>query len=171
MDIFLWDFLEVYQQERILIGFNPDLDPTDVGLQQIKSRAAIAGGGFFGRGINGAGSYKRLSSCLTDFIFATYSEMFGFFGCLVLVSLMITIVVRLVMLARRSSDPFCSLVCAGVIGMMIVQTVENIGMCLCLLPVVGITLPFLSAGGSSMLSIYMVFGLVHGTTVKKSKLL
>ena len=109
-------------------------------------------------------------ACLTDFYFATYAEMFGFFGCLVLIGIMVIIVVRLIVLARRSPEPYGALVCAGVIGMMVVQTVENIGMCLCLLPVVGITLPFLSAGGSSILSIYMVFGLVHGTTVKKSKL-
>lgn len=166
----LWEFLAEYQKERILIGFNPDLDPMDVGMQQIKSRAAIAGGGFFGRGIEGAGSYKGMYACLTDFYFATYAEMFGFFGCLVLIGVMAIIVVRLIILAGRSPEPYGSFVCAGVIGMMIVQTVENIGMCLCLLPVVGITLPFLSAGGSSILSIYMVFGLVHGTLTEKRKL-
>ncbi len=164
---FLWQFLAEYQRRRILIGFNPDLDPTDVGLQQIQSRTAIAGGGFFGRGINGAGSYKNMYGSLTDFFFSTYSEMFGFFGCIVLLGLMVVIVVRLIILAKRSQTLYGSFVCAGVAGMVVVQTVENIGMCLCLLPVVGITLPFLSAGGSSVLSIYILFGLVHSTVRKK----
>ena len=164
---FLWQFLAEYQRRRILIGFNPDLDPTDVGLQQIQSRTAIAGGSFFGRGINGAGSYKNMYGSLTDFFFSTYAEMFGFFGCIILLILMTVIVVRLIILAKRSPNLYGSFVCAGVAGMVVVQTVENIGMCLCLLPVVGITLPFLSAGGSSVLSIYILFGLVHSTVRKK----
>lgn len=166
----LWDFLAEYQQERILFGFNPDLDPTNVGAQQISSRAAIAGGGFFGRGISGAGSYKNMYACLTDFFFATYSEMFGFLGCLVLLAIITTVVVRLIILGKRSQTEFGSLLCAGVAGMLIVQTVENIGMCLCLLPVVGITLPFLSYGGSSVLSIYLIFGFIHGSSTQKKKI-
>ncbi len=168
---FLWKFLAEYQKERILVGFNPDVDPSGVGLQQIQSRTAIAGGGFFGRGINGAGSYKGMYASTTDFFFSTYAEMFGFFGCIVLLAVITLIVVRLIILARRSRDFYSAFVCAGVAGMMVVQTVENLGMCLCLLPVVGITLPFLSAGGSSVLSIYLIFGLVHGTSREKRKLL
>lgn len=167
---FLWEFLEEYQRQRILVGFNPDIDPLGKGLQQIQSRAAIAGGGLFGRGIDGAGSYKGMYGCLTDFFFSTYAEMFGLFGCLVLIAVMITMVVRLIILARRATGRFGALICAGVAGMVVVQTVENIGMCLCLLPVVGITLPFLSAGGSSVLSIYLIFGLAHGTVVEKRRL-
>lgn len=166
---FLWDHLETYQKERILVGFNPDLDPLDKGLQQIQSRTAIAGGGFFGRGVNGAGSYKGMYGCLTDFFFASYAEMFGFVGCILLLILMTVIVVRLIILARRSQNLYGAFVCAGVAGMIVVQTVENVGMCLCLLPVVGITLPFLSAGGSSVLSIYILIGLVHGTVSKNRK--
>jgi rod shape determining protein RodA len=168
---FLWELLAEYQKKRILVGFNPDIDPLGKGLQQIQSRTAIAGGGFFGRGLDGAGSYKGMYGCLTDFFFSTYAEMFGLFGCLILLATLITVVVRLIILARRSSNPFGALVCAGVAGMVVVQTLENIGMCLCLLPVVGITLPFLSAGGSSVLSIYLIFGLVHGTVREKRKLL
>ncbi len=167
---FLWDFLAEYQKNRILIGFNPDLDPSEVGLQQIQSRTAIAGGAFFGRGVNGAGSYKGMYASTTDFFFATYAEMFGFFGCIVLLAVMTLIVIRLIILAGRARDPYSAFVCAGVAGMMVVQTIENIGMCLCILPVVGITLPFLSAGGSSVLSIYLLFGLVHGTSREKRKI-
>ncbi len=166
---FLWEHLATYQKERILIGFNPDIDPLGKGLQQIQSRTAIAGGGFFGRGLNGARSYRNMYGCLTDFFFSSYAEMFGFVGCLLLLGLMTAVVIRLVILARRAQHPYGALVCAGVAGMIVVQTVENVGMCLCLLPVVGITLPFLSAGGSSVLSIYLLFGLVHGTVCPKQK--
>ncbi len=166
---FLWEHLETYQKERILVGFNPDIDPLDKGLHQIQSRTAIAGGGFFGRGLNGAGSYKNVYGCLTDFFFSSYAEMFGFVGCLLLLGLMTAVVIRLIILARHAQHPYGTFVCAGVAGMIVVQAVENIGMCLCLLPVVGITLPFLSAGGSSVLSIYILFGLVHGTVYKKLK--
>ncbi len=161
---FAWDLLADYQRKRILVGFNPDMDPLDKGLQQIQSRASIAGGGFFGRGIDGAGSFENMYGCVTDFFFASYAEMFGFIGALLLIALLAALVVRLFKLASISRDPFSSFLLAGVAGMIIVQTVENIGMCLCLLPVVGITLPFLSAGGSSVLSIYMIIGIAHAVS-------
>lgn len=166
---FVWKFLAEYQKKRILVGFNPDIDPFDKGLQQIQSRTAIAGGGIFGRGVEGAGSYKNMYGCLTDFFFSSYAEMFGLIGCLILLGLLLVIIIRLIMLSRRAQTLYGTYVCAGVAGMIAVQTVENIGMCLCLLPVVGITLPFMSAGGSSVLSIYILFGLVHGTVNKKRR--
>ena len=166
---FLWDFLAEYQKKRILVGLNPDIDPFDKGLQQIQSRTAIAGGGFFGRGIDGAGSFENMYGCVTDFFFSSYSEMFGFLGSLVLIAIMAVLVIRLVILAYRSRDSFSAFLLAGVAGMIVVQTVENIGMCLCLLPVVGITLPFLSAGGSSVLSIYMIIGIAHAASGNSSR--
>lgn len=158
---FLWDFLAEYQQKRIIVGFNPDIDPLEWGRHQIQSRGAIAGGGFFGRGLFDAGSYKNMYACVTDFFFSTYAEMFGLVGCLVLIGIYAALVWRLIRLAAECSDRFSAFLLAGVIGMIVVQTVENLGMCLCLLPVVGITLPFLSAGGSSVLSIYMIIGIAH----------
>ncbi len=161
---FIWDHLAEYQKKRILVGFNPDLDPLDKGMQQIQSRTCVAGGGFFGRGIDGAGSFETMYGCVTDFFFSSYAEMFGFVGCLVLIAVIALLVVRLIKLACDSRDSFSTFLLAGVAGMIVVQTVENIGMCLCLLPVVGITLPFLSAGGSSVLSIYMIIGIAHSMT-------
>ena len=165
---FIWDHLAEYQKKRIIVGVNPDIDPLDKGLQQIQSRACIAGGGITGRGINGAGTYKEMYGCLTDFFFATYAEMFGLLGCIVFIGLLAFLIARLTVLAKRSRGLFGTFVCAGVIGMIVVQSIENIGMCLCLLPVVGITLPFMSAGGSSVLSIYLIFGLVQSTFEPKS---
>ena len=167
---FLWDMLAEYQQKRIIVGFNPDIDPLEWGRHQIQSRGAIAGGGFFGRGLFGAGSFKSMYGCITDFFFSSYAEMFGLVGCILLIGIYIALVWRLIRLAAGCGDSFSALLIAGVIGMIVVQTVENIGMCLCLLPVVGITLPFLSAGGSSVLSIYMIIGIAHSAAGNSRKM-
>ena len=95
--------------------------------------------------------------------------MFGLVGAIVLVALYIILAVRIIYIARTSIKDSGSLICAGVIGMLIVQTVENIGMNLCMLPVIGITLPFMSAGGSSVLAIYIIFGMVHSVRARKVK--
>lgn len=158
---FAWDRLEAYQKERILVGFNPDLDPLGKGMQQIQSRSCVAGGGIFGRGVEGAGSFETMYGCVTDFFFSSFAEMFGLVGSVLIIAVLAIMVIRMIRLAIRCRSPFSKLILAGVAGMIVVQTIENIGMCLCLLPVIGITLPFLSAGGSSVLSIYMVIGVAH----------
>ena len=164
---FIWDHLLPYQQERVLVGFNPDLDPLDRGLQQIACRRAIANGGIFGKVFSGATAYESLFAADTDCIFATYCEMFGLVGAVILMALYVIIIVRIIWIAKTSGKDSGAFICAGVIGMMIVQAVENIGMNLCMLPVVGITLPFMSAGGSSVLAIYILFGMVHSVRARK----
>ena len=166
---FIWDHLQPYQQERFLVGFNPDLDPLGRGLQQIACRRAIANGGLFGKGFGGATVYGDLFAADTDCIFATYCEMFGLIGALVLIALYIVIIVRIIYIARTARKDTGAFICAGVVGMMIVQAVENIGMNLCMLPVIGITLPFMSAGGSSVLAIYIIFGMVHSVRARRIK--
>ena len=164
---FIWDYLQPYQQERFLVGFDPDLDPLGRGLQQIACRRAIANGGLFGKGFGGASAYESLFAADTDCIFATYCEMFGLVGAVILMALYIVIIVRIVWIAKSAGKDSGAFICAGVVGMMLVQTVENIGMNLCMLPVVGITLPFMSAGGSSVLAIYILFGMVHSVRARK----
>lgn len=166
---FIWDMLQPYQQERFLVGFDPDLDPLGRGMHQIVCRRAISNGGLFGKGFSGATVYEDLFAADTDCIFATYCEMFGLVGAIVLVALYIVITVRIIYIARTAIKDSGSLICAGVVGMMIVQTVENIGMNLCMLPMIGITLPFMSAGGSSVLAIYIIFGMVHSVRARKIK--
>ena len=164
---FIWDHLQLYQQERFLVGFNPDLDPLGRGLQQIACRRAIANGGAFGKGFGDATVYESLFAADTDCIFATYCEMFGLVGAVALMALYIIIIIRIIWIARSAGKDSGAFICAGVAGMMIVQTIENIGMNLCMLPVVGITLPFMSAGGSSVLAIYILFGMVHSVRARK----
>ena len=158
---YVWPHLATYQQERILVGFQPELDPTDKGWQPLLSRDAIIAGGIFGRGLNSGGFYEELPASHTDFIFSTYCEKFGFFGALLLIIVLVILVVRIIVIAKNCKKDYGSLICVGVAAMFIVQSVENFGMCLAMLPVIGITLPFMSAGGSSMLALYLAVGMVH----------
>lgn len=158
---FVWPLLSKYQQQRILVGFQPELDPTGYGFQPLMSLDAISAGGFFGRGLNSGGFYEILPASHTDFIFSTYCEMFGFVGALIYIALLIALIFRIINLAKACKHEFGSLICVGIAGMFIVQSVLNIGMCLAMLPVIGITLPFMSYGGSSMLALYIAMGFIH----------
>ncbi|MBE6589713.1 MAG: hypothetical protein E7643_05985 [Ruminococcaceae bacterium] len=159
---FLWELLEPYQQTRILVGFNPELDPLGKGLQPLRSRAAIAAGGLFGNGIFGGYLYEDLAASHTDFIYATVCEKFGFFGGAAVLIIFIVMVVRVFMIAHTAShSDYGGLICVGVGAMLIFQIVLNVGMCFAMLPVIGLTLPLLSCGGSSMLATFMMLGLLH----------
>ena len=157
----LWNFLADYQRERIIVGFNPMLDPEGKGMQALLSKQCIGNGGIFGIGLMGNGDYEVLPASHTDFIFATICEKFGIVGGLVVVALLIVMVVRILFIARECGEDYGGLVCVGVAAIIIVQTIENLGMCLAMLPVIGITLPFLSCGGSSLLATFVLVSLVH----------
>lgn len=158
---FLWDLLEPYQQNRIIFGFQPELDADGVGMQALMSRDAIANGGMLGRGFSSGGIYEQLPASHTDFIFSTVCEKFGFLGGSLVALMLAVLTLRLLWLAYSSRDPVGRLICSGIAAVIILQTVENLWMCLGLVPVVGITLPFVSAGGSSVFSLYFLLGLAH----------
>lgn len=159
---YLWDHLAPYQQERIIVGFNPELDPLDKGMQPLLSRTAISAGGFFGKGVLGGYHYEILPASHTDFIYATVCEKFGFLGGALVILIFMVMVVRIFMIARQAGrSDFGGLICVGIGGMLVVQILLNIGMCFAMLPVIGITLPLLSCGGSSMLATFMMLGLLH----------
>ena len=164
---FLWDFLAAYQQDRIVVGFNPALDPKDKGWQPLLSKQCIEIGGLFGAGWHSGGDYEELTASHTDFILATVCEKFGFIGGLLVIVTLAALVVRVLWIGRQSSHDYGMLISVGVAGVLIAQTLENVGMCLAILPVVGITLPFLSCGGSSVLATYILVGMVH--SVKSHK--
>ena len=165
----IWEHLALYQQERIIVGFNPDLDPMGKGMQALLSRQCIENGGFFGIGLMGKGDYEVLPASHTDFIFATVCEKFGILGGVFVIALLLVMVVRMLLIARSCGRDYGSLICVGVAAIVIVQTIENIGMCLAMLPVVGLTLPFLSCGGSSVLATYVLLSLVHSIKGHKPK--
>lgn len=158
---FLWELLRTDQQNRIIFGFQPELDPDGVGMQALMSRDAIASGGFFGRGLMEGGIYEELPASHTDFIFSTICEKFGFVGGALVVIALAVMVIRLLYIAVRARDTVGRLICGGIAAVIILQTVENLWMCVAAVPVVGITLPFLSAGGSSVFALYFLMGLAH----------
>ncbi|MBQ8817406.1 MAG: FtsW/RodA/SpoVE family cell cycle protein [Clostridia bacterium] len=166
---FLWDFLAPYQQERIIYGFKPELDPVGVGMQPLMSREAISRGGLFGKGLFSGGMYEDLTASHTDFIFATVCEKFGFVGGALVVIALVVLTVRLFYVGLRCRDNVGKLILCGCAAVIIIQTLENLWMCLALVPVVGITLPFMSAGGSSVLAIYVLMGLAHSVCAHEKK--
>ncbi len=164
---FLWDFLAAYQQDRIVVGFDPELDPMDKGWQPLLSRQCIENGGLFGVGLHTGGDYEQLTASHTDFILATVCEKFGFIGGTLVIITLAVLVMRILWIGRQSSHDYGMFISAGVAAVIIAQTLENVGMCLAVLPVVGITLPFLSCGGSSLLATYILVGMVHSVKAHK----
>lgn len=157
----LWDHMALYQQQRILVGFNPDLDPDYIGYQSIKSRDCIISGGFRGAGFSGGSKYYVLPAGQSDCLFSVLAEKFGFIGTFTYIALITILIWRIILLAKNCRKTYASFLCMGMVGMLLAQTLENIGMCLAIMPVVGITLPFFSYGGSSMLSMYICLGVLQ----------
>ena len=166
---FLWSHMKEYQQNRIIYGFSPELDPLKSGYQALLSRSAISAGGLFGAGMFGGSVYTTLPQKESDFIFAVLCEKFGFVGGAVYIIFMSIMVIRLIILSRRARKDYGALICIGVCALFVAQTLENIGMCLAMLPVVGITLPFCSYGGSSMLAVYIYLGFVMSISSHNKK--
>lgn len=165
----LWDKMAEYQRLRIMAGFNPDIDPEVYGYQAIMSRKAIIAGGFSGAGITGGTQFAKVPAAHSDFLFCVLAEKLGLFGTVGYMLLMAVLVVRILIIARRARKDYASLICVGIAAVLIAQTLENIGMCLAILPVVGITLPFFSYGGSSMLTMYICMGVIQSICTHNKK--
>ena len=167
----VWSLLKTYQKERILYGFYPERDPLGRGYQPLASRMAIGSGQLFGMGYEqGIQSQNNLLPANhTDFIYAVVGEEWGFVGCIVVMLLLVVVVVLIVRNALRAKDRQGYLICMTIAAMIIFQSVINIGMCIGVSPVIGITLPFFSYGGSSVLSMLMAIGLVQSVCVKPEK--
>ncbi len=169
----LWYFMnnsasDNFRFTRILMWLNPDAYP-DEARQIINGQIAIGSGGVWGKGIVSPGSFASLgyiSDDHTDFIFAIVCESFGLVGGCALVVAFILLIARLIYLAIRTEDPYGSYLIVGVTGMLLFHIVENIGMVIGLLPVTGIPLPFVSYGGSNMLTNMMGIGLVLNVVMR-----
>ncbi len=160
-----WKFgiLEDYQKERLLIMFNLDSNLSDYGYQQFQGRTSIASGKILGRGLF---SGPRVGNddvpvAQSDFIFSVVGEELGFIGCIAVIILLTALICITVYIAKKSCDDLGKYICYGFIGMIMSQTIFNLGMCLNILPVMGVTLPFFSAGGSSAACLYLAIGLVQ----------
>ena len=169
----IWEtVLSEKQQARIIAPFMPEvIDPTRQGVlwQPDQSIEAIATGGFLGQGLGNGRLTQRAGAIPaqhTDFVFSAAGEELGFVGCIAIIILLVMIIIRCFYVGIKSNNPLGMLVCIGVAGMMIVQMVENIGMALGLMPVIGITLPFFSYGGSSLVTCFAAMGLVSGIKIR-----
>ena len=150
-----------YRLKRILSFLNPWSDPLGSGFQIIQSLYAIGPGGIFGQGfLNSRQKHFYLPEPQTDFIFAVFASNTGFVGSFLLITLIILFDMHLISLSMKSKKYINKYIIAGILGMLIYQQVQNIGMTIGLLPITGITLPFISYGGSSLLSYFIAIGFI-----------
>ena len=153
--------------DRIKVILDHSYQPEGKGWQQTRGMLALGSGKLTGQGLfNGTQTQSLYRSSLperqTDFIFCVCGEELGFIGCLLVIVLLLAIIVRCLIVAREAPSRMESLVCVGMAGMLIFQTIANIGMCLFLMPVIGLTLPFFSYGGSSIVTLFAAMGVVSG---------
>ena len=162
----LFEKLPAYWVRRFRVLFDHSFDPQYTGYQQNRGMLALGSGGLFGQGlfqgIQTQGAEGSLPARQTDFIFCVCGEELGMIGCVVIIALEFLLVYRCFQTARLAKNSMDALICVGFASMLIFQTVENIGMCLFVMPVVGLTLPFFSYGGSSIVTLYAAMGMVSG---------
>ena len=163
-----WRFLADYQKQRLTSFIDPYADPKVSGYQLSQSVVAVGSGGFLGRGL-GHGFQSQLNFLperQTDFVFATIAEELGTLGAGSLLVLYALLLLRLLKIAKNTSDNFSFLIVIGVFALMTIQGMVNIGMNLGLMPITGVTLPLVSAGGSSLLTTLICLGLVYNISTK-----
>ncbi|MGZ0052721.1 rod shape-determining protein RodA [Brevibacillus gelatini] len=170
-DIF-FKIIKPYQWDRIVFWMDPDLEPMGRGFQLKQALISIGSGQLFGKGINTPtqASFGWVPVGESDFIFTVIAERLGFVGAGVLMILFFTMIYRMIRIAMEAKDPFGSYVVAGVVGMLTFQIFENIGMTIQLMPITGIPLPFISYGGSSLITNFLIIGVVLNIGMRKDKL-
>ncbi len=171
---FVWPLLGEHQQNRLLILVDPSVDPAGVDerFHSRMSLQSLTGGGFSGQGLfNGNRTQSEdnhLFAQHTDYIFSAIGEELGFLGCVFVLVLMILIIWRCIHVGLKSPDYMRRMICFGAASALIFQVTSNAGMCIGLTPVIGLTLPFISYGGSSIVSLYAMLGLVSGVHARPS---
>jgi rod shape determining protein RodA len=159
---YMYRALSPHQQKRILTFINPGSDPLGSGYNAIQAKVAIGSGGLFGKGFL-AGNQTQLQYIpeqWTDFIYCVIGEEFGFIGSFIVLMLFLYIFLRIIKIASLTKDEFISLTLIGILSVYFIHTVINIGMVTGLIPVIGIPLPFVSYGGSSLLVNMFMLGIV-----------
>ena len=167
---FAWKYvLADYQKQRLINQFNPESDPLNMGYQQIQGKISIGSGGLFGNGLfrGTRVAYNVVPIQESDFIFSVAGEELGFLGCVLILVLLLCLLFRAFYIGMKASDKLGTYMCFGFFGMIASQAVFNLGMCLSLLPVMGVTLPFFSAGGSSAACLYLGVGLLQNVYMNK----
>ena len=170
----LWQFLGDYQRNRILILFDPTIDPQGIN-ERYHSKInlqSLTGGGLTGQGLfNGNRTQGgNLYAQHTDYIFSSIGEELGFFGCVAVMILEFAIIARCIYVGIRCPDYMRRVICFGAASALIFQVIVNVGMCIGTMPVIGLTLPFISYGGSSIVTIFAMLGLVSGSYARPQAL-
>jgi rod shape determining protein RodA len=167
-----WNSLHAYQKQRILTFLGLSSDPQGVGYQIIQSKVAIGSGGLLGKGLlQGTQTQLRfLPAQHTDFIFSVIAEELGFIGAILLLAVFMIFLIRGIYIASTTKDQFAALLTFGLVTIFAFQVVVNIGMTVGIMPVTGIPLPFISYGGSSMLTCMIMAGLIANTSLHRYKL-
>jgi rod shape determining protein RodA len=166
---FMWNFLMPYQKRRVLTFFRPELDPLGAGYHIIQSKIAIGSGGGLGKGFLKGTQCKLhfIPAQHTDFIFSVWAEEWGLAGGLILLALYLFLIALGSTISIRSKDRFGAIVAFGVVSMVFWHVIINIGMALGMLPVVGMPLPFMSYGGSAILSMMAGVGLLLNISMRR----
>ena len=165
-------FLKDYQLNRLIAFINPNIDPQGIGYNIIQSKIALGSGQFTGKGLFG-GTQNQLNFLPekhTDFIFSVIGEEFGFIGAFVVIVLFFILIWQLFNIAVQAKDNYGRLVVSGIIAMFFFHIVENIGMTMGLMPITGIPLPFISYGGTSMVTSIIAIGIALNINIRKKKL-
>jgi rod shape determining protein RodA len=158
----MWRGLHEYQQKRILVFLDQGRDPLGAGYQVIQSKVALGSGGFLGKGFLHGTQTKLafLPAQHTDFIFSSFGEQFGFWGSMVLLLLFLILILRGVKIAQMARNKFAGLVAQGVTAVIFFHVFVNVGVSLGIMPVTGLPLPFMSYGGSSLITNMILVGLL-----------
>lgn len=170
----IWNspFMQEYWKNRLLSFLNPEKDELGIGLQLTRSITTIGSGGIWGTGfLNGPmTSGGQVPESNTDFIFSAVGEEWGFVGGVLLFVMYGFLIIRYIKIAKSSKDIFGSIICIGVVSSMLFSIYQNVGMAIGLAPISGITLPFMSYGGSSMITNFMALGLVLNVGMRRKKI-
>lgn len=166
----MWFLLHDYQKQRVMTLLNPERDPFGAGYHIIQSKIAIGSGGLYGKGwMNGTQAHLDfLPERTTDFIFAVFSEEFGLIGIIALLTIYSLILIRGLYISIQAQDTFCKLLAGSLTMTFFICIFVNIGMVSGILPVVGIPLPLISYGGSSLITIMISFGIIMSIGNSKS---
>ena len=158
---FIWSHLKTYQQNRVLTFLNPDRDPLGTGYHILQSKIAIGSGGIWGKGISKGTqvSLNFLPEKNTDFIFTAITEEIGFLGAITIILFFAFLVIGLIILAKKSKTLFGRYICIGAAALIFFHTFINISMVIGIVPVVGIPIPFISYGGSSLITCITIIGI------------
>jgi rod shape determining protein RodA len=164
-----WQFLKPYQKARLVSFMDPERDPRGTGYQMIQSKIAVGAGGMWGKGM-AKGSQTQLRFLPvphTDFIFSAFAEEHGFLGVILALALYFVLIMQIIQNAQTAPDRAGMYICMGVAGLLLFHLLVNVGMVVGRMPVTGIPLPLMSAGGSAILSNFMLLGVVNNVRLRR----